>query len=225
MRRGNGPSGVEASGGPGDARYNLTPMRRSTIAAACLLAVIWMAHARAQAPGAASGVTLYEGARLIAGDGSARSKTRRFSSRTHGSRASGAEARSAPPGAARVDLTGKTVIPALIDGHSHIGYMKNLTSGAANYTRENILDHMCRFAYFGVAASQSMGSDFGELPFQTPRRDPVGQASRRRALSDRRPRAGAACRDQPGQHAAGGIPGDNARRRARRPCRSSRRGK
>ena len=25
---------------------------------------------------------------------------------------------------------------------------------------------MRRFAYFGVAASQSMGSDFGELPFQ-----------------------------------------------------------
>ena len=44
--------------------------------------------------------------------------------------------------------------------------MKNLTSGAANYTRENILDHMYRFAYFGVAASQAMGSDFGELPFQ-----------------------------------------------------------
>ena len=51
--------------------YNLTPMRRSTIAAACVLAVIWMTHARAQAPGAASGVTLYEGARLIAGDGNA----------------------------------------------------------------------------------------------------------------------------------------------------------
>jgi imidazolonepropionase-like amidohydrolase len=72
----------------------------------------------------------------------------------------------APAGAARVDLTGKTVIPALIDGHSHIGYMRNLTSGAQNYTRENILDHMRRFAYFGVAASQSMGTDFGEMPFQ-----------------------------------------------------------
>ena len=66
----------------------------------------------------------------------------------------------------RVDLTGKTVIPALIDAHSHIGYMKNLTSGPQNYTRENILDHLYRFAYFGVAASQAMGSDFGELPFQ-----------------------------------------------------------
>ena len=57
-------------------------------------------------------------------------------------------------------------MPALVDAHSHIGYMRNLTSGPQNYTRENILDHMRRFAYFGVAASQAMGSDFGELPFQ-----------------------------------------------------------
>jgi imidazolonepropionase-like amidohydrolase len=72
----------------------------------------------------------------------------------------------APSNAARVDLTGKTVIPALVDAHAHIGYMKDLTSGPQNYGRENILDHMRRFAYFGVAASQAMGSDFGELPFQ-----------------------------------------------------------
>jgi imidazolonepropionase-like amidohydrolase len=44
--------------------------------------------------------------------------------------------------------------------------MKNLTSGPENYTRENILDHMYRFAYFGVAASQAMGTDFGVLPYQ-----------------------------------------------------------
>ena len=63
-------------------------------------------------------------------------------------------------------MTGKTVIPALVDAHSHIGYMKDLASGPEHYTRENILDHLHRFAYFGVAASQAMGSDFGELPFQ-----------------------------------------------------------
>jgi imidazolonepropionase-like amidohydrolase len=71
-----------------------------------------------------------------------------------------------PLNALRVDLAGKTIIPALVDGHSHIGYMKDLTSGAENYTRDNILDHLRRFAYFGVAASQAMGSDFGELPFE-----------------------------------------------------------
>jgi imidazolonepropionase-like amidohydrolase len=72
----------------------------------------------------------------------------------------------APAGAARVDLTGKTVIPALVDAHSHIGYMHNLTSGPQNYTRENILDHMQKFAYFGVAASMALGSDFGDLPYE-----------------------------------------------------------
>ena len=95
------------------------------------------------------------------------SRARRSSSRTSDSREVGRKGEvQAPAGAARVDLTGKTVIPALIDAHSHIGYMKNLTSGPQNYTRDNILDHMRRFAYFGVAASQAMGSDFGDLPYQ-----------------------------------------------------------
>jgi imidazolonepropionase-like amidohydrolase len=44
--------------------------------------------------------------------------------------------------------------------------MKGLTSGPQNYTREHILDHMYRFAYHGVSASQAMGSDFGVMPFQ-----------------------------------------------------------
>jgi imidazolonepropionase-like amidohydrolase len=70
-----------------------------------------------------------------------------------------------PEDATQVDLSGKTVMPALVDGHSHIGYVKGLTSSPANYTRENIIDHMRRFAYYGVAASQAMGSDFGVLPY------------------------------------------------------------
>src|SRR5215510_2726144 len=63
-------------------------------------------------------------------------------------------------------FVGAPLIPALVDAHSHIGYMHNLTSGPQNYTRENILDHMQKFAYFGVAASMALGSDFGELPYE-----------------------------------------------------------
>jgi imidazolonepropionase-like amidohydrolase len=122
------------------------------------------AHPRAQAPAAA---VLYEGARLITGDGGAPIESSAFLVQNGRFARVGRKGDvQAPAGAARVDLTGKTVIPALVDAHSHIGYMKNLTSGPQNYTRENILDHMHRFAYFGVAASQAMGSDFGELPFQ-----------------------------------------------------------
>jgi imidazolonepropionase-like amidohydrolase len=109
----------------------------------------------------------FEGARLIVGDGSAPIEASAFIVENNKFTRVGRRGEVTPPsGAARVDLTGKTVIPALVDAHSHIGYMKNLTSGPQNYTRENILDHMYRFAYFGVAASQAMGTDFGELPYQ-----------------------------------------------------------
>lgn len=74
----------------------------------------------------------------------------------------------APAGAARIDLTGKFVIPALIDAHSHPGYtdIGRLTTSAANYTRDTIVDHLRRYAYYGVASTLSLGLDRGELPFQ-----------------------------------------------------------
>ncbi len=131
-----------------------------------LLAAVVSASTAAQTPGAA-GAVLYEGARLITGDGSPPIERSAFFVQNGRFIRVGRQGEvQAPAGAVRVDLTGKTVMPALIDAHSHIGYMKHLTSGPRNYTRENILDHMRRFAYFGVAASQAMGSDFGELPFQ-----------------------------------------------------------
>src|SRR5262249_37184032 len=106
-------------------------------------------------------------ARLITGDGAAPIESAAFLvENAHFTRVGRAGEIQPPAGARRVNLAGKTVIPGLIDGHSHIGYMRNLTSGAQNYTRENILDHMRRFAYFGVVASQCMGTDFGEMPFQ-----------------------------------------------------------
>jgi imidazolonepropionase-like amidohydrolase len=130
-------------------------------------ALVWLTPGAAQTPPATARATLFEGARLIPGDGSAPLENSAFLvENARFSRVGRAGEIQAPAGAARVNLRGKTVIPALIDGHSHIGYMQHLTSGAQNYTRENILDHMRRFAYYGVAASQAMGSDFGELPFQ-----------------------------------------------------------
>src|SRR6187397_3439151 len=150
-------------------------MRNSTIFIACLFAVAWLTQAGAQQPPAAR-VTLYEGARLIVGDGNAPIENSAFLvENARFTRVGRRGEVQAPPGAARVDLSGKTVIPALVDGHSHIGYMKNLTSGAQNYTRDNILDHMRRFAYFGVAASLAMGSDFGEMPYQVRRDILAGQ--------------------------------------------------
>jgi imidazolonepropionase-like amidohydrolase len=126
-----------------------------------LICFVWIAATPVSAQ------TVFEGARLITGDGSAPIENSAFV--VEGNRITAVGRRGevrVPQGAQRIDLTGKTVIPGLIDAHSHIGYMRNLTSGPQNYTRENILDHMHRFAYHGVVASMAYGSDFGELPYQ-----------------------------------------------------------
>jgi imidazolonepropionase-like amidohydrolase len=72
------------------------------------------------------------------------------------------------PDAAVVDLQGKTVMPALIDGHSHLGYtdVATMSTSSAHYTRENLLDHLHRYAYYGIAATLSLGLDRGDLPYE-----------------------------------------------------------
>jgi len=112
----------------------------------------------------------FEGARLIAGDGSGPLENSAFSVEGDtftwiGTRGE----RQVPAGALRVDLSGKTVIPALIDGHNHIGLIneRNGSNSKANYTRENLIDHLERYAYYGVAAGLSMGLEADqELAYQ-----------------------------------------------------------
>jgi imidazolonepropionase-like amidohydrolase len=65
-----------------------------------------------------------------------------------------------------VNLAGKTVMPALIDVHAHLGYRKGATFRAENFTRENLLDQLNRFASFGIAAVASAGTDRGDLTFR-----------------------------------------------------------
>jgi len=71
-----------------------------------------------------------------------------------------------PAGARHVDLSGKTVMPALVDAHVHLGYRRGSTFTADNYTRENLLDEFDRFSYYGVAAVLEAGTGRGSLPFQ-----------------------------------------------------------
>jgi imidazolonepropionase-like amidohydrolase len=72
----------------------------------------------------------------------------------------------APPGAVHVDFTGKTIMPALVDAHVHLGYQVGLEFAAGNFTRQTLVDQLNRYAYAGIAAVLSLGTEPGELPFQ-----------------------------------------------------------
>jgi imidazolonepropionase-like amidohydrolase len=123
-----------------------------------------LAVAAAQTP-----VTLFEGARLIVGDGKAPIENSAFIVENNRFTRVGKKGElRVPAGAARVDLTGKTVMPALVDVHSHLGFLKQLdgSMSKANFNRENLIDHLNRYAYHGFAAAISMGTDMGELPYQ-----------------------------------------------------------
>jgi imidazolonepropionase-like amidohydrolase len=112
---------------------------------------------------------LFEGARLILGDGLAPIESSAFIIQNGRFTSVGRKGDlQLPSGAARVDLTGKTVIPAMIEVHSHFGFLKQLdgSMSKANFNPENLLDHLQRYAYHGFAAAISMGTDMGELPYQ-----------------------------------------------------------
>jgi imidazolonepropionase-like amidohydrolase len=115
----------------------------------------------ARQPDATAG-TLFEGARLIVGNGSAPIEDSAFL--VDGTRFTSVGRRGeieAPAAAVRVDLTGRTVMPALVDLHSHLGYSDEVldTERKENYTPENLLDHLDRYAYTGHALTMSLGSD------------------------------------------------------------------
>jgi len=139
------------------------------LACALLLAAIALSPIDAQTPSTPSGAVLFEGARLIAGDGRPAVENSAFL--VEGSRITQVGTRGSvrkPDGATVVDLNGKTVMPAIVDAHSHLGYTDARTgdTSSAHYTRDNLLDHLRRYAYFGIAATLSMGLDRGELPYE-----------------------------------------------------------
>ena len=133
------------------------------LVAVCLSAV---GRQQRQATGAA---ILFEGGRLIMGDGKAPIENSAFIVNNDRFSSVGRKGElQPPPGAARIDLTGKTVMPAMVDVHSHFGFLKQLdgSMSKANFNPDNLLDHLKRYAYHGFAAAISMGTDMGDLPYQ-----------------------------------------------------------
>ena len=126
----------------------------------CCLIVAVACSQTASPPQTGSDTSWFEGARLIVGDGSEPIENSAFLVERDTIAWVGRKGERQPPeGAVRVDLSGKTVMPALIDGHNHNGLV-NIRDGSnskANYTRENLVDQLERCAYYGVGVTLSMG--------------------------------------------------------------------
>jgi imidazolonepropionase-like amidohydrolase len=133
----------------------------------CLvLALTLPALAQAPAPG---GVIVFEGARLITGDGATPIEDSAFVIQNGRITQVGRKGQvTVPAGATRIDLTGKTVMPGIVDAHGHPGFLDMVTGTMAkqNFTRENYIDHLQRYAYHGVAATISTGTDMGDLAYK-----------------------------------------------------------
>ena len=132
---------------------------------ACASSLMNAGCVSAQEPQASGDATWFDGARLIDGNGGAPIETSAFLVEDGVFTWVGRQGeREAPAGAERVDLSGKTVIPALIDAHQHIGLtnVKDGTHNKDNYTLSNLVEHLERSAYHGVAATMSLGLEFDE---------------------------------------------------------------
>src|SRR5437867_1581687 len=100
---------------------------RGPLFAALCCVTAYSSPVAAQAP-QATAVTVFEGARLIIGDGSPPIEDSAFIVEGNRFTQIGRKGQvTVAAGAARVDLSGKTVMPAIIDAHGHPGFLDAVT--------------------------------------------------------------------------------------------------
>jgi imidazolonepropionase-like amidohydrolase len=110
---------------------------------------------------------LFEGARIIPGDGSPAVENGALLVQGGTIARIGRKGELAPPmGAARIDLGGKTIMPAIVSAHVHPGFQRGLTYSVENFTRETILDDLNRALYFGISTVMSQGIEKGDIMYQ-----------------------------------------------------------
>lgn len=110
-------------------------------------------------------VTVFEGARVITGDG--KTIIDNATVVVDGTRFAQVGPRGqvkVPSSASRVDVTGKTLMPAIIDTHTHMPA-----------TREAMADALERKAFYGVSAVMSLGTDT-DVAFEV-RKQPIPNAA------------------------------------------------
>jgi len=64
-----------------------------------------------------------------------------------------------PKGAKVIDLSGKTLMPEIVNCHGHLGLLKGTKMSAANYTEDNVRRQLLQYQDYGVGAVLVMGTD------------------------------------------------------------------
>ena len=140
--------------------------RRWHVVAGLAIAVAGVSGVQSGSVRAQDATTVFEGARVITGDGGAPLENATIV--VTGGRIAQvglASAVKVPAGAARVSLAGKTVMPTIVDTHVHL-----------STTRDALMKDLRDRAYFGVGAALSMGLDPAGDPFAVRAGAPAGVA-------------------------------------------------
>lgn len=67
-----------------------------------------------------------------------------------------------PKDATVLELSGKTIMPEIINVHGHLGLLKGTKMSAENYTKENVERQLLQYQDYGVGAVLVMGTDRDE---------------------------------------------------------------
>ena len=155
----------------------------SVVAAVPLVGLLLLGSCAAPAPepeAEATDVVAFEGARVIVGNGNVIENGTFVVEDDRLTAVGDSATLEVPAGATRVDLAGRTVIPAIIDTHVHL---MSYRPGAPGSTREELVEGLQRKAYYGVAAVMSLGRGVGDLAYQV--RDEVIPNAARYRTADR----------------------------------------
>jgi len=104
-------------------------------------------------------VTAFVGGRLIDGTGRVIENGTLVIDGTRIVAAGPAATTTVPAAATRVDVTGKTLLPGLINAHGHVAATTGLRSDPAAYTRDNLTRQLRTYAQYGITTVFSLGDD------------------------------------------------------------------
>jgi imidazolonepropionase-like amidohydrolase len=135
--------------------YRVHPMTRprgTTISSLSVLVALLVACEREPA------ATAFVGARLIDGTGAAPIENAVLVVREGRVESVGPkDSISIPANATLVDVSGKTIMPGMVNAHGHVGDTRGLEAG--QYSTENVVRQLALYARYGITTVNSLGGD------------------------------------------------------------------